>query len=91
MVWGLEYYVSRSPKQTDSDRTIFIVHGSHVVTWAGRCGVRTLINDHIIKEFYAIATQGGAHEGQKFMKATGYKSDPLLGFVKRRKKHNRRL
>lgn len=78
MVWGQKHYTT--------GYTHFAVDGSYVPEWARRQGVRRLINETILKEFKAVTSPGGTKEGAAFMKASGYRRDPLHGWVLNRTK-----
>lgn len=83
LVWGMENYVA-------GKWTVFEVYGSNVVHWARRCGVRTLINDAILRVFKVIQTRGASKMGRKFMKARGYKYDTTWGYILTLEQYNRR-
>lgn len=59
---------------------------SHVISWARRLGIRTRINEEIMKAWPTIVSSGATKDGKKFMEASGYKEDQLLGWVKKLKK-----
>lgn len=56
-----------------------VVH-SYVLPQYRRRGVRTLINQEILKQFRIVRTWEGSKEGgEAFMKAAGYTHDPARG------------
>ena len=79
LVWGQVRYGPQGKA------LCFDVHGSFIPLFCRRCGIRSLINEAIFKEYPAIITPDATDEGRKFLKARGFKKDPILGFVKKRK------
>lgn len=66
-VWG-------NPKSTTPNKHVFDVYGSYVLPWARRQGVRSKINEQILKHYGVIITGSGTKEGgMAFLKAAGYK------------------
>lgn len=53
-------------------RNRFDVYGSYVIKFARRRGVRTLINQTILKSYPIVMTQNGTRYGEAFMRASGY-------------------
>jgi hypothetical protein len=74
----------------DGKGTAFEVSGSYVPEWARRCGVRTRINEEIFKSADVIVTPAGTEDGKKFMRAAGYRRDPVSGFWRVPKPKRRR-
>jgi hypothetical protein len=60
------------------NKTVFTVLGSFVPVWARRQGVRTRINDEILKQADVIRSAHGSPDGAAFMRATGYKFSPEI-------------
>lgn len=55
-------------------KTKFLVHGSYVIPWARRSGVRTRINEQILRHCPVIQTFSGSRQGgAAFMRARGYR------------------
>src|SRR5688572_20981126 len=75
MVWGQGNWNNKK------EWTYFEVNGSYVLEWARRCGVRSLINEEILKKYKAVTSRDGTKDGKPFMKKSGYKADPFLGYV----------
>jgi hypothetical protein len=68
-VWGVEF---------GGDRPFMHIWDSYVLEWARRLGVRTAINETILKDNEVIITGGRTAEGIAFMKARGYTFDQRL-------------
>ena len=65
---------------TQDDRTTFDVCGSYVIPAARRNGVRTFINQEILKRASVITTNFGSDEGgERFLRAFGYEYDKPTG------------
>jgi hypothetical protein len=72
LVWGETYRTEK--------KSIFHNHGSFVQPWARRQGVRTKLNEEILKQFDVIETgQGSKEGGLAFLKASGYKQSKVTG------------
>lgn len=68
LVWGI--------CGADGPRVRFDVFGSFVQPWARRRGVRTLIQQELLKTYDVVATLGGSDSGgAAWMKAFGYRRD----------------
>lgn len=89
LVWGLRTSPDRRSYGDDGIPT-FEVCGSYVPEWARRQGVRTLINKWIHKHFETIRTQSASEFGRKFLRAAGYKRDPLGGYFLKRPARGKR-
>lgn len=68
-VWGVEY----GGKKQSID-----VWDSYVLPWARRSGVRSLINEEILRTNIAITSGGRSKAGVAFMNARGYRHDAAL-------------
>ncbi len=75
LVWGITL-------GSDAGKSTFVVYGSFVPPWARRQGVRTFINEAILKHTDVIASSHGTKEGAAFMKAAGYTTDRDTGLYK---------
>jgi hypothetical protein len=62
-VWGIG---------TGGQKNKFEIHGSYVLPWARRNGVRTALNRHLLKKNAVLITDMGSAEGEAFMQAFGY-------------------
>lgn len=72
-VWGVI-------STTQDDRNTFDVSGSYVIPSARRNGVRTFINQEILKRASVITTNYGSKEGgEVFLRAFGYQYDEETG------------
>ena len=80
IVWGEAHWNEKK------EWTHFNVNGSYVMGFARRKGVRTMINDELLKRFKAVTTGTGTKLGKPFMKKSGYKFDPIFDYVLKRKK-----
>lgn len=84
-VWGMP--------RAHKDKGTFDVFGSFVQTWARRHGVRTKINEQILKHSELIITSNGTKEGgAAFLKASGYKLNKAIGlyFLERKQRARKR-
>ena len=60
-------------------RRVFEVAGSYTEPWARRQGVRTRINEAIMRDYLVVRTNYGSDEGgAQFMRKQGYKFSRIL-------------
>ena len=78
VVWGQAHYGEHG------EPSFFEVQNSYVPEWCRRCGIRSLINEKILKDYIAITTDAATSYGNAWMKANGYKQTSL-GWIKKRK------
>lgn len=79
-VWGIGKGAGELKK------TQFEVYGSYILPRFRRRGIRTEINNHILKTYDVITTISGVSKGARlFMKNTGYKINKDIGIYYKNK------